>query len=74
MYYLSNSQIYPTRHCFSTHFTDEQTKAESKCIASEHLRSDRIQENLRLTSQSPRLYLYSTSIGLGDEEDGRNSF
>lgn len=28
MYYLSNSHIYPVRHCYSTHFTDEQTKAD----------------------------------------------
>lgn len=30
MYYLSNAHIYPVRHCYSTHFIDEQTKAESR--------------------------------------------
>lgn len=28
MYYLSDSHIYPVRHCYSTHFIDEQTKAD----------------------------------------------
>lgn len=32
IYYLSNSHIYPVRHCYSTHFTDEQTKAEKEYV------------------------------------------
>lgn len=39
MYYFSNSHIYPVRHCYSIYFADEQTKAENKYIASEHLRN-----------------------------------